>query len=466
MRVHEESWTVEDSYPHMDTFPQKVASVKSILLVITKHISTVDYAAPLLWKIRQKYPDVNLTVLYCAVDRRRILRESRFYGELFCNSNIQEYDFGDFLPRPFSHPLKLWRKVCSVPDFDFLPFGWLGWLRLGQMTKRLAMALKRRLERYLMNQVDPGAVLARVDPDVIMLDHRTPGSRHSWPKQFGDYFTRAGKRVILLPHGPHHTSPTTFTPFVESGDPLPHYCEYWMPFIYDRCWEAVPEKRSQFAYVGYPGLDTEWLSRCTKSNDHLGPGAGRLKCLFIIRKFLGPGESRPKGHDPFIFDHAEFSYYLDLIARAFQQTPADVEVIIKPHPSNNHQIVRKTFSKWPVTHWRIGSDSIYGLLPECDFVISLYSTTLLMPAMIEVPVVLLGSRIQSEIHRWPDMRRLYDGLEYYLEDPEELASRLPEIVEKARQRRVGDAAPGRDIQHIRHFYPDGSLQRCLERLGL
>ena len=79
------------------------AQTPTILLMITKNTSTLDYAVPLFWKIRQQYPGARLAVLYCALSRRTLLRNSSFYSGFFQRHGIAEYDLANFAR--VSHPM-------------------------------------------------------------------------------------------------------------------------------------------------------------------------------------------------------------------------------------------------------------------------------------------------------------------------------------------------------------------------
>ena len=189
--------------------------------------------------------------------------------------------------------------------------------------------------------------------------------------------------------------------------------------------------------------------------------------MFIIRAFLPKGRIRTPAVDAFILDYAEFSYYLNLVGTALKNAGVDIELIVKPHPSNDFQALKDVFSESGIPNWRITHEPVYALLPECDFVISLYSTVLLIPAMVGIPVVLLSSRTQSVVHREDTMKQLYTGLRFYLENPEDLPLRLKEVIELASERRrTGGVVWNGDTEHLRYFYPDGATQRCLELLGI
>ena len=53
-----------------------------------------------------------------------------------------------------------------------------------------------------------------------------------------------------------------------------------------------------------------------------------------------------------------------------------------------------------------------------------------------------------------------------LENPEDLPTRLEEVIKVACERRQSGKAWQKDIEHLRYFYPDGAMRLCLDRLGL
>ena len=443
-----------------------------ILLIVVKNISALDYTVPLLWRIKQENPQADVSVLYCTLSRKKILRKSRFFSDILSSCGIREYDLADFLQEPYVKLRGLWRRVFSKSDHDSSP-----WQRFQHTPLRKVIRLMEHvpklIERFLIGKVKVQRILPSLDPDVILFDNRTVTAFHG-RDYFYDYFAHTRKKVILLPHAAHHTGTTAFTPFDEQGERLPDYCEFWMPFRFDRSWEKLPERKSQFAYVGYPGLDSEWLAwlqsagKQPKADSRRRPDSTRpLQCLFVIRKFLNEGESRLPGHDAYIFDYDEFTYFLNLVGDALRQAGVDIELVVKPHPSNDFRALSELLDASGIPRWRITPDPIYAQLPHCDFVISLYSTTMLIPAIVGIPVLLLHSRIQDEIHQWDEMKQLYTGLHFYLEDPEDLRVRIKEVVEIVSEKRQtrGTLWKG-DIEHLRYFYPEGATQRCLDRLGV
>ena len=459
------------------TTPGRQENIRNILLIVIKNTSVLDYALPLLWKMKQTNSQVNISILYCTLNRRRILRKASFYSVLLNDCKITQYDFGNFLPSSYLRVQGLWRRILSRSNWDSLETndendnGFI----LRKTTRKIKGAVERWIEKLLYQKVHFGKMLSSLNPDVVLFDKRSViafyGRRYLY-----EYLKRAKRKVILLPHAPHHTGTSGFTPFDtpfdKQGDSLPEFCTYWTPFKFDKPWEKIPEKKLQFTYIGYPGLDSEWLTlfrspgklpqiQITKNHN----SKRHLKCLFIIRKFLLEGEQKPRGHDAYIFDYDEFTYYLNLIGNTLRRINSDTEVVVKPHPSNDFGKLKTVLEKSSIENWQITHEPIYAELGKCDFVISLYSTTLLIPAMAGIPVIVLHSRIQDEIHQWDEIKNLYEGLQFYLNNPGDLPQVLKQVMfDIYAHGETGRPKWCKDIKHLREFYPDGAMQRAIESI--
>src|SRR2546430_64 len=81
-----------------------------ILQIVIKNTSTMDFTLPLLWKIRQEAPRTKVSILYCVSDKRQIVRDGSYFSDFFKQSDIAEYDFGDFLRPGFRRWERLWRR--------------------------------------------------------------------------------------------------------------------------------------------------------------------------------------------------------------------------------------------------------------------------------------------------------------------------------------------------------------------
>jgi hypothetical protein len=427
-----------------------------IALLLIKNTSTLDYTLPLLRRIRAEQPEAELSVFYAVSNRSKILRRSTFYSRFLKEHGIEEVDL-----------LDLGRGPRQLRDAVRSSSVWNWWDRQpirGPLDLAVAAGsqLGRFVEAAAMRALGPCDPLAALRPDIVLFDNRTltrvPGRDRLYA-----YLDRRRPLVALLPHAPHQTTADAFIPFdAERGRTLASYCDYWMPFSRDEAWVNAPEHRERFAYTGYPGLDDEWLTFLRGQRPR---GDGPRRGLFIIREFRGLGSGRPQDDDPYILEAAEFERYCRLVEDARSRLPGSTQIILKPHPSNNQRTFERSLRSLGISDWTVTYESIYDVLPDVDFVVSLYSTTLLIPAMAGIPVTVLNTRMQEVLHRWDAMREMYGGLRFFLEDPDALPAVLPDVARLADERRAGGAYV-RDRDHLRRFYPDGAIDRCLERLAL
>lgn len=193
-----------------------------ILMIVIKNTSVLDYVIPLFWKLRESYPEAKPEVLFCTLSRRKILRRSKFYAQVLDDCDIPQYDFADFLPVPFSIFSRFVRRAFSRSAWDSRTPRF-------PLFQKVQRHVSGRLEKFVAGRVAIGSIMPALDPDIILFDNRAL-TNFKGREVFYDYLKHAKKKVILLPHAPHHSGPTAFTRFDEKGEKLPAYCEYWRPF--------------------------------------------------------------------------------------------------------------------------------------------------------------------------------------------------------------------------------------------
>ena len=445
----------------------------NILMIVIKGNATLDYATPLLWKISAREKNANISVLYCSISRNTILKNASYYSKVYEHCDILEYDFADFIQGPFRFLKGTWRTLLSESNWDSV--GWkrfLDKLPFGNHISSRVTLLLKSLDIILSKRVSFEKILPHFNPDVVLFDNRTTTNFHG-RNRFYDCFAQQKPKIVLLPHAPLHSGTYAMIPFDEKGEDLPDYCDYWMPYKYERTSELIPQQKDQFAYVGYPGMDSEWIKWLqsysgifSDNNIRNSENSTNLKCLFVIRKFRDYDDPLTD-FDDYRYSYDEFMYYLNLVKSSLADLGQNVDVIVKPHPSNSMKSLKGALKVAGIKNWKIMTDSLYSALNEIDFIISLYSTAPFTLAASGIPVVWLNSRVQSVAHRDEMKPELFSGFEYYLDDPENLRSKLPELIGTLKVRSNEDTyETGHDSVHIRKFYPDGALQRCLKRLEI
>jgi hypothetical protein len=443
----------------------------NILVIVIKHTACLDFALPILWKIKRENPKASISVLYCSLSRKKLLRKSRFYSRFLKKYRIPQYDFADFLKAPYGILRGLWRRIFGKSFRDSHTTLEMKLIHV-PIARRIARDMRRFyywLDSFIIRKVKVERILPSLEPDIVLFDNTS--NNFYGQECFYDYFRKTGKKVVLLPHAPHHAWRVAFTPLEKDGEQLPDYCRFWMPFKFERAWEALPERKSQFSYIGYPGLDSEWIEH-VQSGGLFRPACkpGRtalnkpLKCLFVIRTFLSKNQHHGPDHDAFIYNYDEFLSYLKLVRTALEKAKTDIELIIKPHPSQNYSLLKEALADSGMSNYRFTYDSIYDIIPDLDCVISLYSTVFFIPAMAGIPVVLLHSSTQSVLHQWDKMEKLYAGFHFYLENPDDLPDRFQEVIDVAVKRRQTGEPWKVDMLHLRKFYPDGATEKALKQL--
>lgn len=438
--------------------------------LVVKNLSELDYTAPILWKIKTENPNTSISVLYCNPTRYQFIRDSRFYSDLFRDFDIRELDFLDYPKVPIKFFNESLRHLISVSSADrptlsglisklrteglgaiFKAQNW--WLLFQFISKTAIVSIQKISQRLVATE----NVLPQINPDVILLGNRTK-TDFKGREHFFRYFYKEKKPVILLPHGTHEVHPTKeFIPFDERGQPLAAFNNFWSSLQYEEPWRNYPEKRELFTSIGYPGLDEEWFNFIRSKA--LNTKKENLQCVFIIRKFLQKGEVRPIDCDPFTRNYDEMLDFINSVCAELNNSKKRIRLIIKPHPSNNYTTLKQLLRDSCAKNWEISHEPIYDLLNSTDFAISIFSTTLLVPAMFGVPVIILDSDLQRFVHdRWPLLGEMYGGMKYYLADntlfPETLTALLNDL----------DGARNCDVSHLRKYFPDGASSKALARI--
>ncbi len=323
--------------------------------------------------------------------------------------------------------------------------------------------------KRLPTKVSGIQILERLKPTLVIYDHRSNSALYGKVvTEYHQYFETTKVPVVLSPHAPHQIDLDRFVPFSKTGNGLPAYCDYWMSFIHDEHWRSNPETKPQMHYIGFPGMDTKWLSYCKPR----GPIVHRpkrapneLTCLFVIRRFLNRGEPDwPDFSQHYIFNHEEFMEIAQCVSNTLRQLGRPVHLLVKPHPSNDFGRVEEMMRDVRMPNYSITTEPIYGVLNRIDFVLSVYSTIFFVPAVMGIPVALLNTRVQRDVHAQSQvMKELYENFHYYVPEYNQLAAVLQRIVTRLDGPRIS-LADDPDVQHMRRYYPNGSIERALDRV--
>ncbi len=439
-----------------------------ILFVVIKNSACMDYTVPLLRKINEIDKSAEISVLYSTLTREQILRKSNFYPELLEQLSIKQYDILDYLKKPYSVLKELIRKKFSTSQWDSNYSKKISKNAISKLGIKIVNLFDKSLEKIILKNIDYERILPSFNPDIVLLDNTASKTNINTCFLF-DYLRENSKKVILLPHAPHHGRETAFHPY-NSEDTLPDFCEVWIPFIHEKPWRMMPEQKSKFHYIGYPGLDSEWIvfikkrNHVKKTSHNNKQDSKALKCLFVVRRFIEEGQKRTVKDNDFVYDYEEFKHYVDLLGEAIKGSKKDVKIIIKPHPSTDYLSLKRVFDNSEIDDWEISNEPIYALLNEIDFIVSLYSTVFFIPSISGIPVIVLNTSTQSLVNKWDKMKNLYTGFSHYLEKSEDIKEGFNDVIKSIEAKTSIDDSE--DRIHLREFYPDGAIDRALDRLGL
>lgn len=444
----------------------------TFLQIVTKNTSTLDYSMPLLWKLRQQYPEAKIAVLFAVGDKRQIIRDAKFYSDFFTKQGIQVYDFGDFLKTKSSFIQKMWRQFFRVSYSDVVPFAFISEAKgfankLKFIVQFFYLKFCHHTEKRLgKKMVELKVILPSLSPDLIFFDQRTFDGFYQ-TNTFAKYLRQDRTPIVVMPHAPHFIHPEDeFFPFYKDNLDLADLADFWVPFAPACPWQNWPERKNQFPVIGYPGLDAEWWAYLKSQQASKQKSKAQMqtrKCLLVIRKFLPQDFERPENYDPFTLDYNVMLSFLTMVRDAIQKSGLDIEVCVKPHPSNNRQTTTDLVQKVGFAKWSLSYEPFYEQLPQMDLTLALFSTAVMIPALHGIPTILFHNELQEFVNSsWDVLAKMYTGFEYYVSDLEGLTDSLKKIGDLLL--RGSTTNPG-DSQTLRQYYPDQALRVAMDRIA-
>lgn len=440
-----------------------------ILHIVIRNTSTLDFSIPYLCELRKKYPDAEISVLYCLLNRSQILRDAKYYKEIFDRYEIKQFDYLDFF-HINSKPLKrLLRWFFSLPYFDNIairsyiknPF-----FMKGKAMRYILAGLRKKLDEKLCERyVDSANILPSFSPDIILYDHRAKvefiGRQH-----FYQYFQRKRIPLILIPHATHFIGPTDdFMPFGIGEVDFPEYCDHWACFKYQTPWLQVDEaKRGQFAYTAHPGLDENWLQDLDQQESALAYDPEIIRCLVMSRKFLPEGVKRTD-QEPGVLEFDGVVALIKKIDAAFRQTGKKFEIVVKPHPSSSYPENIRVMERAGVEDYQILYEPFFSLMPGIDMVVTEFSTSIAYTVLSNRPTIVLNTPLQQHVHEsWDVLEDMYGKMQYFLNQLSDLPKMVGEVVKYIDSLEGKPAIePIDDLTHFRQFHDADGVNRAVAR---
>ena len=425
----------------------------NILQIVLTNTSTIDTSLPFLWFAKKKYPDSKITILYCVGNKKQVLRDSSFVNKFCDDLGIEQVDLSDFLRLP-KIGKKLWRYFFRFSTNDSYPIRSIlkqpSLLFNGKNLSYVGMSFRNRFEASIGNRLIKFNNIDKLfKPDVVLFDLRQK-TRFYGRDQLFQYFYDKEPLTVLLPHSPHDITPfSEITSFDEKGEFFPVFCKYWIAFKHSQSFEKYFDRKDDFLYCGYSAFDSNWLKY------NASPNTSRFKkrCLLLIRNFYPEGMCIPEG-EWFTVSYESNWNYLNRVAEALSKIGDAVEIVIKPHPKASLPKTKELIESTNLKDWTISYESFYEQIRDIDFVISTFTTSLLIPQMSGIPTILIEDYVQTYVNKWEVLEDLYKGLSLYVSPSQDLSETI--------HRALNNYDPTDDLSHLRKYFPDNNLEHTLK----
>jgi len=214
----------------------------------------------------------------------------------------------------------------------------------------------------------------------------------------------------------------------------------------------------RWVYVGYPAFDTWWFSYISKmmsANPHfssvLPTKRRRLRCLFVMRDI-----TLKHNH---IWQTTGDEFNLIVTALKDLTRVYDLEIVVKPHPSQNLAQLKGLLFGSSDKYIYLVQEPIISILPSTDFAITVHTSGAYFPMIWGVPTIHL---IKPSSYK--DFPKIFYDLEtnarHAVWDLIQLYAVCAKLVDDLVH---GNSVPN-DVEHMRKYYPDGSIQLIMGQL--
>jgi hypothetical protein len=427
----------------------------NILQIVLTNTSTLDTSLPFLWNVRQNYPDSKIVILYCVGNKKQVLRDSEFVNNFCKEFKIQQIDFSDFIKISFFGK-KVWNYLFKFSPNDSYPIKNL-LLRPWKLFKNnnllfVGMALRKKIETRLGEKLISFEKIDQIiRPDLVLFDLRQKTRFYGRNKLF-EYLYKNKYLTLLLPHSPHDITPNSeITSFDEKGEYFPHFCKYWIPYMYSKAYSTFPNREKDFVYFGYPAFDSKWI----EYNKNKFSQRSTKKCLLLIRNFFPENVEIPDG-EWFTVSYQSNLDYLNRVADAINLLNMTIDIVVKPHPKASLPKTQELINNSRLINWEISYESFYEHVIDIDFVISTFTTSLLIPQIYGIPTILVEDYVQEYVNNWKILEKMYKGLSLYTFKNDKLAVKI--------QIALSEYDSKSDLIHLRHYFPDNNLQSTLNTI--
>jgi len=431
---------------------------KKILYFVFRNTSTLDYGLPVICELKKKYKDYDITVLYCTYNKTQIIRDAKYYNEMFNKFDITAVDYGDLISVKSNILKRLLKFIFSVSSNDVIgikSFFKNPFFMFGKNIKYILHSYRKKIENFIINKyLKMDHIIENINPNLILFDHR--GKNKIFLPQEDivyNFIERKNIKVVLIPHANHALGETDeFHPFGIGNKKFPNFCDQWIASNYAKPYLLVDKKqRNQFDEIGYPGVDSSWINSIIRKNNN------KMNILIITRRISAKGYPE-NADDDIIVNYMTFVKYVKTINSTLKEVFGNnFNLILKPHPSSSYPEILRALKDAEIENYDISYEPFYELLSFTDLVVTEFTTAIAFPVLYKIPVILIYTPLLDSIYKqWDVCRDLYGELSSLIYSIEELEKTIKTIINSPQ-------LAEKDYLHFRKFYPDGAMQRAVDR---
>jgi len=445
----------------------------TVAYVVWYKIGGLDGILPVFKQLRQEYPTIKLNILIAELNKAQVIRNSRFYVNLSKELEIELLDLIDLIPN--------WAKLFS-PFFRWVARNPI--MDTGK-KKYWNEFLLYHINKWVLSHLEAKRLLSFLQSDIVLLNE-------IWFEKLRilDWLLKAKStttKFFVVTHGPvflKHPDQNVDVAVEVEKDAFQMYMRYnfstpagvGLQYWNDR--EVIPYHGSheislrslgidakegwlnleRWTYVGYPAFDSSWFSYIdlimkthTLFRSILPDKRRKIRCLFLIRVV--------SFEDNHLWRTTVDEFRLIVPILSSLTKTHDLEVILKPHPNQNLGILKALLSESDDEHIHIVQESIISVLPSVDFAITVHSSGSYFAMIWGIPTIHLVK---------PDSYKDFPKLFYEMETNvyrtiwglNQLYSACAQLMDELVN---GNPVPN-DVEHMRKFYPDGSIELVMEQL--
>jgi CDP-glycerol glycerophosphotransferase (TagB/SpsB family) len=331
-----------------------------ILIFINTSWGEIDWILPVCNYIKNNYPEARLTVLFNALDVKQIIKGNEPLLDLLSESVHNIYTLYDFLPRKFQRFFNLlkrqlyeknqWQKL--KPVFEHYGFGFFK-----------LIAYKRAVKT-----INPNVLLKDVAPD------------RDLRKRIVTFSRKRGCREVMFPHAPElHDVPSNWVvrPELKADDIL---CNTeWMTRMFSKGDDVY---KNHIHVVGIPRYDEWWINRLQqywRNLDYMKYTRTPKSIMFLF--------FTQEAHTSVLFSEEVAEQIIHEVVDTILSFKNSF-VIVKPHPRQNFDLLKKRLEKYDATRIVIDQSPAMYLSSFADVIICMGESSVIMDALtMEKPVI-------------------------------------------------------------------------------